>query len=713
MRKIFPSFKLIALLIVALLALASSASAAANVNLYINGGAAVANGATGLLGGIGTWNNAVVPAILTLTAGTTTDYIRFVGTDAVKIEVTGSVAFNVTGNTPIATDYTSITSNLTIIGSGSAPTLTLVTNAGHGLAVNTNNIAFPNVIIQDITLNATGAGSAAPGYGYAGIWAMGDLTITNAIVNANATSSGYSANPLNERSPAMGIVGLSSVTIDGASAVTATGTQTAATNGGRAAGIFSGGPIQINNTATVTATATSSCAAAAGIYSEAGNVAINTSGLVSAAGTSNNGSATENQGTGIAAGGTVAVGTNANVTATGNSAASNTSSQSAGIAGGVTDWQNNLGAGGVTVAAGATVSAEGNGPNGYGIATEDTSAGTVNIATGATVTATGHGDGYAISARTVTSNGNVTTANPDNPGNIVEDNTNPGAPANTVTITPQTADSVLRGSSKTFTLHTDYPSSTPVTLVGAGTGITLSPATITTMGANLIFTIATTSATPTGTYNLQLRIGGVTWPLFDLTVTLPDDSDSDSDNDDATQAKPEDPVLRPADIVSVAISGTTVTVTYSDGTTETHDTAKSTVTITYPESNSFAMTTDLTFTAVKGAIIPKGSNLNFTATETTGATAARAAGKSYLLTGTVDVVGSKSVVTLKNLASLPAGTYDITYKSAAGSNPVFEGLLMKNYVKTTDPDDSSGGCDAGFAGLALLLATPLFLRKKD
>jgi Synergist-CTERM protein sorting domain-containing protein len=26
---------------------------------------------------------------------------------------------------------------------------------------------------------------------------------------------------------------------------------------------------------------------------------------------------------------------------------------------------------------------------------------------------------------------------------------------------------------------------------------------------------------------------------------------------------------------------------------------------------------------------------------------------------------------------------------------------------------SGGGCDAGFAGLALLLAAPLFLRKKD
>ncbi|MDR2180963.1 MAG: SYNERG-CTERM sorting domain-containing protein, partial [Synergistaceae bacterium] len=32
---------------------------------------------------------------------------------------------------------------------------------------------------------------------------------------------------------------------------------------------------------------------------------------------------------------------------------------------------------------------------------------------------------------------------------------------------------------------------------------------------------------------------------------------------------------------------------------------------------------------------------------------------------------------------------------------------------TPTKKSSGGGCDTGFAGLALLLAAPLFLRKKD
>jgi Synergist-CTERM protein sorting domain-containing protein len=52
-----------------------------------------------------------------------------------------------------------------------------------------------------------------------------------------------------------------------------------------------------------------------------------------------------------------------------------------------------------------------------------------------------------------------------------------------------------------------------------------------------------------------------------------------------------------------------------------------------------------------------------------------------------------------------------TYKSAVADSVIVKGTGVTPVV----PGDggSSGGCSAGFAGLALLLAAPLFLRRKD
>ena len=147
----------------------------------------------------------------------------------------------------------------------------------------------------------------------------------------------------------------------------------------------------------------------------------------------------------------------------------------------------------------------------------------------------------------------------------------------------------------------------------------------------------------------------------------------------------------------------------------------------------------MTFTA-GGTLIPAGSKLVFTATASSASVSALA--ETPQPTGTVRVAGGKSVIDL-DVSKLPAGTYDIAYESAAGENPFFKGDLVKGYAHTPaavpapepepepepepapepepEPEPvpepgkkSSGcGCDAGFAGLALLLGAPLFMRKKD
>jgi Synergist-CTERM protein sorting domain-containing protein len=203
-----------------------------------------------------------------------------------------------------------------------------------------------------------------------------------------------------------------------------------------------------------------------------------------------------------------------------------------------------------------------------------------------------------------------------------------------------------------------------------------------------------------------------------------------------SDAQPEPVVIDPEkaqDIVSVVVGETTVTVTYSDGTSVPYNLTQP-VSITYP-SDAFALTSKTTPAAVTftadAALIPADSKLVFTATVATSASSLSGAAPLAELphpTGTVRLEGTKSVIDL-DMSALPAGTYDIAYESAPDENPSFKGDLAKGYVHTpaSEPEpgpkpkptpaptkkSSGGGCDAGFAGLALLLAAPLFLRKKD
>ncbi|MDR1978433.1 MAG: SYNERG-CTERM sorting domain-containing protein, partial [Synergistaceae bacterium] len=63
-------------------------------------------------------------------------------------------------------------------------------------------------------------------------------------------------------------------------------------------------------------------------------------------------------------------------------------------------------------------------------------------------------------------------------------------------------------------------------------------------------------------------------------------------------------------------------------------------------------------------------------------------------------------------------TYYFTAKTLDGEEFKSASYSVATTSTPVDPVDpgkksSSSGCDAGFAGLALLLTAPLFLRKKD
>ena len=68
--------------------------------------------------------------------------------------------------------------------------------------------------------------------------------------------------------------------------------------------------------------------------------------------------------------------------------------------------------------------------------------------------------------------------------------------------------------------------------------------------------------------------------------------------------------------------------------------------------------------------------------------------------------------TLTGTAPTTAGTYEITLRATYSNlTPITETINLVVYPRRTG-GGSGGGCDAGFGALALLLATPLFLRKR-
>jgi hypothetical protein len=177
-------------------------------------------------------------------------------------------------------------------------------------------------------------------------------------------------------------------------------------------------------------------------------------------------------------------------------------------------------------------------------------------------------------------------------------------------------------------------------------------------------------------------------------------------------------VPTPSGIVSVAVSGNTVTVTYADNSKTTYDTSTNLVTVAYPAGKFTAPASAAAgsaFTAAAdGILIPDGTKVKVVAT---------AAGKAPItLAGSaaVTVVNGRSTVSVTLPAALAAGTYDITLESLAGANPFFSAILAKGFQVTAgtgggennggqeeeentpsgSSSGSSGGCDAGLAGLA-------------
>jgi succinyl-diaminopimelate desuccinylase len=167
-----------------------------------------------------------------------------------------------------------------------------------------------------------------------------------------------------------------------------------------------------------------------------------------------------------------------------------------------------------------------------------------------------------------------------------------------------------------------------------------------------------------------------------------------ADDDETSPAVPTVPTVdvpNAAGIISVTVEGTTVTITYSDGTETVYDTDEANVHISFPSEDTFALTETrgnaLTFTAAAGEIIPADTALVFTATEV-GTPAAFSplsvrAARTYTLTGSVRVLSEKSVIDL-NVETLPPGVYDITYECEAKTGLLFSGVLAKNYIRSAD-----------------------------
>jgi hypothetical protein len=229
----------------------------------------------------------------------------------------------------------------------------------------------------------------------------------------------------------------------------------------------------------------------------------------------------------------------------------------------------------------------------------------------------------------------------------------------------------------------------------------------------------------------------------------PDPGDPGEPGEPGEPGDPDDPlptesVPRPEAITSVAVNGDIVTITYSDGSVKTYDRSKSTIVVTYPmgkfpvTSGGDGLSDSLVFSG-KGVLIPAGSKLVFAGTDVGSAitTQALKVGDMIPLNGTVQISGDKTVLST-DVRSLTKGIYyDVSYKSEAGENPVFRGVLAKSYLREGEthtptppaptpptpkpptptpptptpptpkptPRKGGGGCDAGFGLLGLLALT--------
>jgi hypothetical protein len=144
-------------------------------------------------------------------------------------------------------------------------------------------------------------------------------------------------------------------------------------------------------------------------------------------------------------------------------------------------------------------------------------------------------------------------------------------------------------------------------------------------------------------------------------------------------------VATSANITSVAVNNSAVTITYSDGSTATYSTLTQQINVTYPANKltvsaaSAAAGGSLSATG-SGTLIPNGASVRVIAKAVAASTGVTV-GQEFTLTGTVTVSDGKTTVTIP-LGTLKAGTYDLELRSAVGANPYFVAPLGKSFQVT-------------------------------
>ena len=315
--------------------------------------------------------------------------------------------------------------------------------------------------------------------------------------------------------------------------------------------------------------------------------------------------------------------------------------------------------------------------------------------------------GQATKTITITVTGSTPTAFAitANPTTVTFDS--PTAAAKTVAL-----NSNFVGATVTYTASVDKAG---LSATVSGSTLTLKPSAAGTYTVTVTGTNGTNTAT--ATVNVTVSESGSAFAITATPTTVTFDSPTAADQTVTLSSNREgttyDATVN-ASGLGATVSGNTltlspllagsytVTVTGTNGT----DTATATVNVTVSESGSaFAITanpTTVTFDRPSAAAQTVTLSSNFLgATVTYTATVSPSTG----LTATV----SGSTLTLRPSA---AGTYTVTVTGTNGTNTATATVNVTVRSATAVGSSGGGGCDAGFGALALVLAAPLFLRRR-
>lgn len=287
-------------------------------------------------------------------------------------------------------------------------------------------------------------------------------------------------------------------------------------------------------------------------------------------------------------------------------------------------------------------------------------------------------------------------------------------PASVTFDTPTAAaKTVALSSNKTGTTYTASVSpSTGLTAAVSGSTLTLTPSvagsyTVTVTGTNGTETPATATVSvtvgPNGDFKITADPTNVTFDsptAAAKTVALSAENASGTVTYTAT--------VSPSTGLTPTVSGNTLTLTPSaDGSytvtvtgTNNGKTATATVNVTVEPAKISVSKTSVTFTSSTAEAQTVTLSSTMTGTTTYTASVSPSTGLTAEVSG--------STLTLKPSA---AGTYTVTVTGTNGTET--KTATVNVTVGSSDRVGSSGGgCDAGFGALALVLAAPLFLRRR-